>query len=150
MVYRTKFIVMNRIKDIHVRFVPPVYEPLTGAVVENIDGSEVVITYRDVSFFFDQSRLEKLGHQNVVDFLSRLDARANELPKDVSAHDVKEFIKPRYVNSAADIQSWSKFLMERSDEIRRLSKERAEKASATEAHRRIDEFINALLNKAKE
>ena len=141
---------MNRIKDIHVRFVPPVYEPLTGAVVENIDGSEVVMTYRDVSFFFDQSRLEKLGHQNVIDFLSRLDARFNDLPKDVTTHDVKEYIKPRYLNSAADIQSWSKFLMERADDIRRTAKERAEQASATEASKRIDEFINALLNKAKQ
>lgn len=138
---------MNRIKQIHVRFVPPVYEPLVGSVVEKIDGTEVLHTYRDVSFFFDQKRLEKLGHQNVVDFLARLDNRANELPSDVTTEDVKEFIKPRYLNSAADVQSWSKFLMSKSDEIKRLSAERASKESASEAHKRIDSFINALLDK---
>lgn len=139
----------NRFKAIHVRFIPPVYCPLVSNIKEKINGKNVVYSCRDVTLFFDQERLEKLGHQNVIDFLSGLENRVSDIPEGVSTSDLKEYIKPRYMSSLSDLENWSYFLMNKRDDIVSEAKSRASHEKATAAQKRVSEFIEALLSKSK-
>lgn len=141
-------------KNIHLRFEAPIYAPVCSSLKDTytIDGKEIEVctNVRDVSLFFDQSRIEKLGYQNVRDIFSMLDAKVEKSPtENISDEELCKYIKPRYCTSRADIRNFSEYIMREQDKLNDEIKQRRKDKAATAAQKRVTEFIDALLNKSK-
>lgn len=117
------------------RATPNVVDALCVDTFTDSDGNVCAVSFQsDISLLFNQKRLEDtLGRDGLKKFFDDMAARStplSELRSKISDDDLAALCKSRYLQSASEILSWSKYLNDNYQSLMESVKSRAAASAA--------------------